>query len=106
MDDERRERYAVAMAAAHDGGPEWAYEWYPEADAVMAVADAELDAAHRQVDARRIELLRVNEQRHAQEINRLNDYAADLRSENSRLRAELRNNWYSDEDIRHALEDA
>ncbi|MFD4699795.1 hypothetical protein [Streptomyces niveus] len=29
------------MAAAFDSGPEWAYEWYPEADAALAVADEE-----------------------------------------------------------------
>ncbi|MEU7243394.1 hypothetical protein [Streptomyces sparsogenes] len=45
MTDDRRERYAAAMAAANDGGPEWAYEWYPEADAAMAVADEEVSRA-------------------------------------------------------------
>lgn len=38
---DRRDRYAAAMAAANGAGPEWAYEWRPEADAALAVADEE-----------------------------------------------------------------
>ncbi|MEV8056541.1 hypothetical protein AB0P37_08440 [Streptomyces antimycoticus] len=68
--DYRRERYAAAMAAANDGGPEWAYEWYPEADAAMAVADEEHDLI-----------------REAAEFHQRRYVAA--HDENARLRAEL-----------------
>lgn len=50
--DNRRERYAVAI----EGVSLWR-----AVDAVIKVADAELESAHSEIDARRIELLRVEE---------------------------------------------
>lgn len=49
MTDNRRERYAVAIAeAAKPEDPDighWLHEWFPEADAAMAVGDSEIHTA-------------------------------------------------------------
>lgn len=68
----RRERYAAAIAAAGDlGNPHEWYEWLDEADAAMAVADAEHSVQFRSYE-------RANDDLH-QEQSRLVDENARLR---------------------------
>ncbi|MFD9205949.1 hypothetical protein ACFVZM_06675 [Streptomyces sioyaensis] len=73
MSDERRERYAAAIQRAATGGYELSSilpEVYDATDAAMAVADEELDGAHRALAEER-------------------DVAVRVEAENVRLRAEL-----------------
>ncbi|WP_406324069.1 hypothetical protein [Streptomyces niveus] len=57
---DRRDRYAAAMAAANGAGPEWAYEWFLEADAVLPVVDEEQNGrTQRLLD----EITRLREER-------------------------------------------
>lgn len=128
MTDDRRERYAAALAASEELGWDLIRRQYPldvplylrNADAAMAVADVEhtaqfrsyeqannelhqeqsrlvdenarlreeLDTANRHLDARRIELLRVNE-RHAAAIEGLSRALARNQMRVERVRAVL-----------------
>ncbi|AZM51804.1 hypothetical protein DMA15_03730 [Streptomyces sp. WAC 01529] len=79
-------RHAVAPY-----GP-WGPEYDAAAHAVMALADAELESANGQIEARRIELLRVNE-RYAEESARVRAVAdaidTEMRTEPDTQRAAM-----------------
>ncbi|GAA1064699.1 hypothetical protein [Streptomyces asiaticus] len=95
MSDERRERYAAAMAAAYDAGPEWAYEWYPEADAAMSVADEEVSAraasvqSYWECEAKRWQGRAADAEQKVIDMGGYRVAAEALGADNARLRAEL-----------------